>query len=63
MKKVASQAGRLTLGDKVCLTGGLCQCDFICEALEKALGRPVQTCENGRFAGALGAALSGLKKP
>ena len=62
VQKVSAQAGKLSDGSGAfCLTGGLCQCDFICEALEKALGRPVQTCENGRFAGALGAALSGLK--
>ena len=64
VQKVSAQAGKLSGGSGTfCLTGVLCQCDFICEALEKALGRPVQTCENGRFAGALGAALSGLKKP
>lgn len=64
VQKVSAQAGKLSGGSGTfCLTGGLCQCDFICEALERALGRPVQTCENGRFAGALGAALSGLKKP
>ena len=31
------------------------------EALSAALGREVITCENGRFAGAIGAAVSGLK--
>ena len=62
IQKVASQAGKLTEATgAVCLTGGLCQCEYVCEALEKALGRPVRTCADGRFAGAVGAALSGLK--
>jgi len=62
IRKVASQAGKLAEATgAVCLTGGLCQCDYVCEAPEKALGRPVRTCADGRSAGAVGAALSGLK--
>lgn len=62
IRKVASQAGRLSRqSDSTCLTGGLCQCPYIREALSAALGREVITCENGRFAGAIGAAVSGLK--
>ena len=62
VQKVASQAGKLAgATGAICLTGGLCQCAYVQEALSKALGQPVQTCADGRFAGAVGAALSGLK--
>ena len=62
IRKVASQAGRLSgQSDTVCLTGGLCQCPYVTEALSAALGRAVISCENGRFAGAIGAACIGLK--
>lgn len=62
VQKVASQAGKLnTAAGAYCLTGGLCQCDYIQEALSRALNSPVFTCADGRFAGAVGAALSGLK--
>ena len=58
VKKVASQ--RQKLGGQfsaVCLTGGLCQCDYLPEALSAAIGQPVLTHPDGRFAGAIGAAL------
>ncbi len=62
VRKVSAQAGRLAQpSGTVCLTGGLCQCSYIREALSAALGRDVITCENGRYAGAIGAAVSGLK--
>ena len=62
VQKVVSQAGKLAgAAGTVCLTGGLCQCAYVQEALSQALGQPVQTCADGRFAGAVGAALSGLK--
>ena len=62
VQKVASQAGKLSdTAGAVCLTGGLCQCAYVRDALEKALSRPVITCDDGRFAGAVGAALSALK--
>lgn len=62
VQKVVSQAGKLAEATgAVCLTGGLCQCDYVRAALEKALGRTVTTCADGRFAGAVGAALSGFK--
>lgn len=57
VKKVVSQAGRLTLGDTVCLTGGLCEFDYLKESLSKALNRQVTTSPDGRYAGAIGAAL------
>lgn len=59
VSKVSSQAGKLsgpTL--QVCLTGGLCNFDYIRVALSKALGCPVFSNQNGRYAGAVGAALS-----
>lgn len=40
------------------LTGGLCQNDYLVERLSARLGEPVQTCDEARFAGAIGAALS-----
>lgn len=61
VKKVASQAGRLQLGDGlVCLTGGLCQCEYIVQALGKALKTDIVASENGRYAGAIGAATFAL---
>ena len=59
VQKVVSQAGKLAgATGTVCLTGGLCQCAYVREALSRALGQPVHTCDDGRFAGAVGAALS-----
>ena len=60
VKKVASQAGRLTLGKTVCLTGGLCEFDYLCESLGKKLNVQVRTDPDGRYAGAIGAALSAM---
>ncbi|MDD2295170.1 MAG: acyl-CoA dehydratase activase [Anaerovoracaceae bacterium] len=58
VKKVSSQAGKLILGNRrVCLTGGLCDSAYICEALSKELGKAVTTHADGRYAGAYGAAL------
>lgn len=39
------------------LTGGLCENDYVRMRLSEELSAPVDSCENGRFAGALGAAL------
>jgi predicted CoA-substrate-specific enzyme activase len=58
VKKVASQAGRLSLGTNVCLTGGLCEFAYLRERLSKELGVSVAASEDGRYAGAIGAALS-----
>ena len=65
VKKVATQAGRLHLaGTKVCLTGGLCDFEYVCSQLSAALKSEVLTYPDGRYAGAIGAALSaaGIKK-
>ena len=60
VKKVASQAGRLALGKTVCLTGGLCEFDYLCKSLGKKLDVTVHTDTDGRYAGAIGAALSAM---
>lgn len=61
VRKVASQAGRLNLDQTVCLTGGLCELDYLREQLGKALHCSVVSCPDGRYAGAAGAALSALR--
>ena len=56
--KVASQCRRLHDREaRVILTGGLCECDFLREILERKLSVSVSTGPEGRYAGALGAAL------
>ena len=61
VKKVAIQAGRIAAGNKqAVLTGGLCECYYICDALSRELNTKVITHKNARFAGAIGAALSGM---
>ncbi len=55
--KVCSLVNRVG-GTNFALTGGLCDESYIVEALSKALGGPVITCPNARYAGAIGAALS-----
>lgn len=57
VEKVVSQSSRLNLsGKSICLTGGLCQCDYIVEALSDKLGNPIASDPKGRYAGAIGAA-------
>jgi len=60
VKKVASQASRLKLGNVVCLTGGLCSMPYLCASLSKELGVDVISHADGRYAGAVGAALSAI---
>ena len=58
-QKVSTQAGRLDLkGSTVCLTGGLCEFEYLKARLEKSIGASVLACPDGRYAGAIGAALS-----
>lgn len=53
--RVASLAGQSPTGPFF-LTGGLCDNAFVVERLSDALGAPVTTCPEARYAGALGAA-------
>ena len=63
VKKVSSQAGRISrVGEVTALTGGLCGCSYLREALSRELGTQVVSHEHGRFAGAIGAALQALPK-
>jgi len=57
--KVVTQAKKLggSYG-AVCLTGGLCQTEYLPDAIAEKLGAPVLTHPQGRFAGAIGAALA-----
>ncbi len=54
--RVASLCSSLA-GDKVFLTGGLCENTYVIERIAHHLGRPVSTVADARFAGAIGAAL------
>ena len=61
VKKVALQAKRIHRpGIRTVLTGGLCECDYITDALGKELKTEVTTMPEARFAGAIGAALLGM---
>lgn len=53
--RVAALAGQAP-GGPFFLTGGLCENGYVLERLGAALGVPVQTCPEARYAGALGAA-------
>lgn len=61
VRKVGSQAGRMALQGEVCLTGGLCEFPYLKESLARHMGKAVHTCPDGRYAGAIGAALSAMK--
>ena len=59
VKKVVSQASRIhTDAATVCLTGGLCEFDYLIDCLSKQLGKPVISGPDARYAGAVGAALT-----
>lgn len=56
--KVVSQCSKMNVGQGlVYLTGGLCECGYLQEVLEKKLERQVLTKPDCRYAGAIGAAL------
>lgn len=57
--RVATLAAQMP-GEAYFLTGGLCDNGYVVERLAAHLGKPVGTCPEARFAGALGAALSAL---
>lgn len=56
VSRVATLAGQVP-ASRYFLTGGLCENDYVRTRLSEELSAPVDSCENGRFAGALGAAL------
>lgn len=61
-EKVVSQCGRLDLEDQpVFLTGGLCECAFLKEMTGNLLHKTVASMPDGRYAGAIGAALTGMQ--
>lgn len=61
IKKVCQQAQKLyRKGMKVCLTGGLSEFKYISDSLGKELKTNVDAKADGRFAGAIGAALAGM---
>jgi len=55
--RVCTLANQLP-ADKYFLTGGLCENDYVIERLSAALGKPVVSKPEARYAGAIGAALS-----
>lgn len=62
VKKVASQAKRLEGNtETVCLTGGMCDCEYIRSAIGRQLHKTIVSESNGRYAGAIGAALRAAK--
>ncbi len=59
IRKVVAQLSRMNNGSSsFCLTGGLCECSYIREALSEKLGSQVISSPRARYAGAIGAALS-----
>lgn len=59
--KVATMCMRQRLAEKVILTGGLSGNDYFAELLSARMQRPVSASKEGRYAGAIGAALSAKK--
>lgn len=57
IKRVATLVSQVP-ASQYFLTGGLCDNSYIVERLSVALKAPVTTCENARYAGAIGAALA-----
>lgn len=58
VQKVSSQAKRLGVSKQaVCLTGGLCEFDYLRQRLASVLHTQVEAKPDGRYAGAIGAAL------
>ncbi|WP_276981069.1 acyl-CoA dehydratase activase [Johnsonella ignava] len=60
--RVANLCKRHGFMNRVFLTGGLCSTDYFVELLSQKLGKDIQTHKLGRYAGALGAALSSASK-
>lgn len=60
--KVAQLSQRKHLPEKVILTGGLSHSEYFTKSLSEKVGQKVEPTENGRYAGALGAALLAKEK-
>lgn len=62
VQKVVSQAARLTNGQEecICLTGGLCDYSYLKKSLGESLKTDVLTDTDGRYAGAIGAAIAAI---
>lgn len=60
--KVAQLSQRKDLPSKVILTGGLSHSGYFTKILSEKIGQKVEPTENGRYAGALGAALLAKEK-
>lgn len=58
VEKVASQGSRFGIyEEELCLTGGLCECTYLKKMLSEKLECAIEAKPDGRFAGAIGAAL------
>ena len=62
VQKVVSQAARLINGQEecICLTGGLCDYSYLKKSLGESLKTDVLTDTDGRYAGAIGAAIAAI---
>lgn len=60
--KVAQLSQRKRLSDRVILTGGLSHSEYFTGILSAKIGQKVEPTENGRYAGAVGAALLAKEK-
>lgn len=61
--KVVSQAGHVESKNmEVCLTGGLCDYEYLCKMLSMKMGTTVNSKPDGRYAGAIGAAICAMEK-
>lgn len=60
--KVAQLAMRKNLPDHIILTGGLSSSEYFTKILSEKIGQKVCPTEQGRYAGALGAALLAKEK-
>lgn len=60
--KVAQLSQRKNLSDRIILTGGLSHSEYFTKILSGKIGKTVEPTENGRYAGALGAALLAEEK-
>ncbi len=60
--KVAQLSQRKNLSEKVILTGGLSHSEYFTKILSGKVGKTVEPTADGRYAGALGAALLAREK-